>query len=764
MIARRRFLITGIVQGVGFRPFVHGVATRLGLAGFVRNEGFGVVVEVEGPLLDIGSFRSALMNDRPALAVLEAVEEEDVTVLGDDAFTIATSYRGTGEAAPISPDLATCADCLRELFDPLDRRFGYPFINCTACGPRFTITLRVPYDRVNTTMAPFEMCEDCRSEYGDPADRRFHAEPIACPRCGPQLQLVFKEGNLGGEPIEKAGALIASGSIVAIKGLGGYHLACDATNHAAVERLRARKAREEKPLAVMVADASKARDLVLLNEDEERQLGSHRAPIVLTRRRDGGQIAAGVAPGNEFIGVMLPYTPLHHLLMKSVSRPLVFTSANASEEPLAYDDDDALRRLAKIADAFLVHDRKIHMRCDDSVVRVKGTQSYPLRRSRGYAPEPLQVGVVFPEPVLAVGAELKNVFCIGVGKRALLSHHIGDLENWEAFRSFVEGVGHFERVFDVSPRVVAHDLHPEYLSTKWAKGLDDVELVAVQHHHAHIASCLADNQRSERVIGVALDGTGYGEDGTIWGGEVLVCDLASYDRVAHLRRVTMPGGRSAIREPWRMAAVYLDAAFGSQAGDVPLDFVRRTRDRWGPILQMATKRVNSPSTSSAGRLFDAAAALCGVRDRVTYEGQAAAELEQLADRETHDAYPCAISGGVIDGVGLFRALAEDLAAGRAVQHAAAAFHNGLAGGVVGACIAARESHGLDTVALSGGTFQNVLLLEAVGRRLAEHDFEVLTHHRVPPNDGGISLGQAVAAAARRHQRSSEDPKADPSHI
>ncbi|MFN2490876.1 MAG: carbamoyltransferase HypF [Actinomycetota bacterium] len=747
-VSRKRLRVRGIVQGVGFRPFVYGLATRLELGGFVLNDAAGVLIEIQGPVNALEAFRARLTAELPPLALVEAIDEEDAPVAAGGSFEIRASDGAGASRAPVSADVATCVACLEEVLDPRARRHGYAFTNCTNCGPRFTITRRVPYDRPGTTMARFTMCADCAREYEDPRDRRFHAQPIACPECGPELGLLDDRGRpLTDDPIAGVAALLRAGRIVAIKGLGGYHLACDATNEVAVAELRRRKHREEKPFAVMVPHLEAACRVAETTPDETATLASRRRPIVLVQRRRGAPIAPSVAPGNRQLGIMLPYTPLHHLLMRRFRRPIVLTSGNLSDEPIAYRDEDALERLAGIADAFLVHDREIHVRCDDSVVRVIDGDDYPLRRARGYAPEPLTVRPAFIRPVLAAGPELKHTFCLGVGERAILSHHIGDLETWEAMSAFMEGVEHFKRVFDVEPEVVAHDLHPEYLSTKWAQSLDGVERSPVQHHHAHIASCLVDNRRADRVIGLALDGTGFGDDGAIWGCEVLACDLTGYKRVAHLRYVPLAGGAAAVREPWRMAATYLDAAFGERARTLDLDFVRRTGQRWAPILSLARTGTNAPPTSSAGRLFDAAAALCGVRERVSYEGQAAAELEQLADPKVTFGYHCTLRGDELDGVELVAALAEDRARGTSPAEAAAAFHNGLAAALVSACENVRAGTGLSTVALSGGTWQNLLLLRRTRMGLRAGGFEVLIHHRVPPNDGGISLGQAAIANA-----------------
>jgi hydrogenase maturation protein HypF len=653
----------------------------------------------------------------------------------------------------VSADTATCADCLRELADPADRRFGYPFINCTNCGPRFTIVRDVPYDRPLTTMADFAMCERCAAEYHDPADRRFHAQPTCCPACGPRLTVLDQAGNVGsGEPVARTAELLREGQVLAIKGLGGYHLAADAACEQAVAALRAGKHREDKPFAVMAADLAAARQLCEVDSVAAELLASKGRPIVLLTRRPDADIAASAAPGNRSLGIMLPYTPLHHLLLQAVGRPIVLTSGNVSDEPILFRDGDALARLGGIADAFLVHDRAIHIRTDDSVARVFGGRPMLIRRSRGYVPEPISVTSVFPRATLACGAELKNTFCLARDRHAVVSQHIGDLENAETLRSFTEGIEHFRRLFDIDPQVVAHDLHPEYLSTKYAMELADegLSLQGVQHHHAHIASCLADNgigtalESGGPVIGVAFDGTGYGPDGTIWGGEFLVADLAGFERVGHLAPVPMPGGAAAIRQPWRMAAAYL-----GEAG--PDDLVRRNQEAWPTIVAMARKGINSPLTSSAGRLFDAAAAILGVRDAINYEGQAAVELEQLADPTQRGAYPAGIEAGPpfrINGADLLAAVVEDLAAGTPRPVIAARFHHGVAALIEAGCLLARDRHGLGTVALSGGVFQNMLLLHAVVARLEAAGFRVLVHSRVPCNDGGISLGQAVVAGAR----------------
>ena len=759
--------VEGIVQGVGFRPFVHGLATRLGLGGLVGNDADGVFAEIEGDPAAVARFLVLLEREPPPLARIDKVTTREVTPAGSAVFAIAPSPAGgRSRRALVSADTATCADCLAELADRGDRRYEYPFINCTNCGPRFTIITDVPYDRAATTMAGFEMCALCAAEYHDPADRRFHAQPTCCPACGPRLRLLTSDGTPvpgppGSGPIVAAAGLLRAGQVLAVKGLGGYHLAANAGSAAAAAALRQRKHREDKPFAVMVADVAAARRLCAVSDAAADLLASARRPIVLLPRRPAeagsAAVAPAVAPGNRQLGVMLPYTPLHHLLLRELAGPMILTSGNVSDEPIAFTDADARQRLAGIADAVLAHDRAIHIRTDDSVVRVFRGGAAVLRRSRGYVPEPLPVPVTFGRPVLACGAELKSTFCLGTRGHAFVSHHIGDLENAETLRSFTEGIEHFRRLFDIEPQVIAHDLHPDYLSTAHAARLaaqSGAELIGVQHHHAHIASCLADNGERGPVIGVAFDGTGYGPDGTIWGGEFLIADLAGYRRAAHLEPVPMPGGAAAIRQPWRMAASYLAAAYPGGAGRAGLAVAARNERAWGTITAMAERGINAPLTSSAGRLFDAVAALLGVRDAISYEGQAAIELEQLADPAEPGGYRAAADGGEplrIQAAGLVRAAADDLAAGVSAPVIAARFHNGVAALIEGTCVTLRERCGLDTVALSGGVFQNLLLADRVVSALAGRGFRVLTHQRVPCNDGGISLGQAVIAASRAPQ-------------
>ncbi|MGM0818205.1 MAG: carbamoyltransferase HypF [Actinomycetota bacterium] len=753
-VVRVRLRARGVVQGVGFRPFVHGLAVERGLSGLVGNDADGVFAELEGPAAAVGAALDAVRSDPPPLAVVESVDVEAVPPRGGDGgFTIVESLAGAARRTLVSPDTATCEACLAELFDPRDRRYRYPFLNCTNCGPRYSIVTDVPYDRPNTTMAGFPLCADCAAEYHDPADRRFHAQPTCCPACGPRLRLTPspEPAEAGGDAavVAEAAARLVAGEVLAIKGLGGYHLAVLAADEAAVAALRARKHREERPFALMAADLDAAGALGEVGPDAAALLSGPRRPIVLLPRRPDAPVAPSVAPGSRELGVMLPYTPLHHLLAEALPGPFVLTSGNRSDEPIAYRDDEAAERLGPIADGVLSHDRPIHMRIDDAVTRAWRGGELLVRRARGYAPQPVPLAAAAPRHVLACGAELKHTFCLARDRYAFVSPHIGDLENYETLRSFTEGVAHLSRLFDVDPTVVAHDLHPEYLSTKHAVDLEGVALTGVQHHHAHIASCLADAGEAGPVLGVAYDGLGLGTDGTIWGGELLAADLTGFERVGHLASVALPGGQAAIREPWRMAAAWVEVAYD---GDPPpLAVAERHAERWGAVTELARRGVQAPATSSVGRLFDAVAALAGVRDVITYEGQAAIELEQAAEPADRGAYPLPLLDGPplrLDAGALVRAVVDDLAAGASAGEVAARFHDGLAAGTVAACVALRERTGLSTVALSGGVFQNLRLLDAVVDGLGAAGFGVLVHERVPANDGGISLGQAAVAVAR----------------
>ncbi len=747
---RSRIRVTGLVQGGGFRPCVHGRAGELGVAGFVGNDESGVIIEAEGDPAAVDKFVDALRTRAPTLATVEEVTSVELPAAGDSAFTIAASQAHGQRSTLISADTATCEDCLRELADPADRRYRYPFVNCTNCGPRFTIVTDVPYDRPATTMAGFAMCAACAAEYHDPADRRFHAQPVCCADCGPSLRLLDTAGQPVGEsgdPILDAAAWLSAGAVLAVKGLGGFHLAALADHEQAVSALRARKHREDKPFAVLAPDLAAVHELCECDDAELAELTSRRRPIVLMTRRDGARLAAQVAPGNRFLGVMLPYTPLHQLLVEAVGAPIVLTSGNVSDEPIVYHDSDAAIRLQPIADGFLTHDRPIHIRTDDSVVRVVDGRPMPIRRSRGYAPEPLPLAWPAPRQVLGCGAELKSTFCLAKGRHAFLSHHIGDLENYETLRSFTEGIEHFKRLFDLAPELVVHDLHPEYLSTKYALESDGVELLGVQHHHAHIASCLADNGEEGPVIGIACDGTGYGADGTLWGGEVMLASLLDYRRASHLEPVPLPGGESAIKQPWRMAASWLRVAYDG-APPADLEIIARHGLRWTQVQRLLDSELDTPMTSSVGRLFDAVAALIGVRDAVNYEGQAAIELEQRVLLDEPAGYPARLEGELIRGGDLIRAVVQDVRGGVDPGVIAARFHNGVVDVLARAAQAAAGETGLSTVALSGGVFQNVVLLQRVSALLSAAGMRVLTHRRVPPNDAGISLGQVAVAAAR----------------
>lgn len=761
---RRLISVQGIVQGVGFRPFVYALASRHEFSGSVRNDADGVHIEVEGVARDLDVFLRELEDEAPPLAVVESVEWRKLDTLGEPDFKILESREGARRQALVSPDAATCDECLAEVFDASDRRYRYPFTNCTNCGPRFTITRAVPYDRATTTMSGFTMCAECQREYDDPADRRFHAQPNACPVCGPRVRFLDRFGHeLRGkpdDPVRRAAQVLRGRAIVAVKGLGGYHLACDPFDERAVGTLRGRKFRQDKPFALMVGDVEQARLICNITPEEEALLISPARPVVLLERRADGGVADDVAPRQKTLGVMLAYTPLHRVLLADAGNPLVMTSGNNSDEPIAYDDDEAMERLGDIADFFLVHDRPVHMRTDDSVVRVTRGKPYPLRRSRGYAPAPLRLAKSFSRHVLACGGELKNTFCLGRDGHAFVSHHIGDLENYETLRSFRGGITHFCNLFDVRPELIACDLHPEYLSTKYARELEEggLPVVGVQHHHAHVASCLADNERppNEVVIGVVLDGTGYGTDGAVWGGEFFEGSVAEgFERRGHLEYLPLPGGTAAIRQPWRMAVAQLVALYGEEETlPLPLPVVRRVGEREVRLITRLVERgLNTPQTSSAGRLFDAVAALVGVpgSERTTYEGQAAIELELAADGPAEDGYPFELraegDGWVVGTRGVIRAVVEDLLAGRSGGEVSARFHRTMAGVVVSGCERARESVGTNAVALSGGTFQNMLLLGQVMELLKARGFEVHTHQRVPANDGGLSLGQAVLADA-----------------
>jgi len=837
-----RIHITGIVQGVGFRPFVYNLAMRMGLRGWVRNTSAGVDIQVEADDSTLEAFACSLRESAPPLALIASLEVDPCPPNGFSTFEIIHSEPIPGAFQPISPDVSICDDCLRELFDPKDRRYRYPFINCTNCGPRFTIIQDIPYDRPQTTMAPFEMCDQCRSEYEDPRNRRFHAQPVACAECGPHVWLELGDMEIGvrrlgdrndspqlltpnsqlltpishpanRDAILESRKLLVSGYIVAIKGLGGFHLACDATNPEAVAELRRRKLRADKPFALMMPGVETIARHCYLNDDERALLESPQRPIVLLQRRPESNIAAAVAPGQNTLGVMLPYTPLHYLLFSldtdshgfprienkkirvhpcssaSHLSALVMTSGNLSEEPIATDNEEAHQRLSDLADAFLMHDREIHVRCDDSVIRVRSYELgvknrvaqplppnsqpaiYPLRRSRGYAPYPIVLPRHTP-PILAVGPELKNTFCLTKDRYAFISHHIGDLENYETLRAFEEGIEHYERLFRIEPEIIACDLHPDYLATRYA--IDraqntNLPIYQIQHHHAHIAACMAEHGLTgdEPVIGVSFDGAGYGDDGAIWGGEFLLADYRGYHRFAHLAYTPLPGGDKAIKEPWRMALSWLHTAGIAWDDELPPGkYAKLQVGMWAsehpltpnpqPLapdsllaslhLQLTTG-LNAPPTSSIGRLFDAVSALTGVRQTVNYEAQAAIELEALADPDEMGGYQISIDNSpFINPAPIFHAIISDLRTGVNISAISARFHNGLARMVTEVALVMRREFGIHVVAFSGGVWQNMTLLYKSLTLLEKEGFEVLIHEKTPTNDGGLSLGQAMIAA------------------
>jgi hydrogenase maturation protein HypF len=756
-VVRRAIDVTGIVQGVGFRPFVHGLAREFRLGGFVRNWPGGALIEVEGDVAVLQRFLGALQTRRPPPARIENLHTRSCAPRGDDDFRIEPSECATSGHVAISADLATCDDCLRELFDPDDRRHRYPFITCAHCGPRLTIVAETPYDRERTTMAAFAMCDACRVEYEDPRDRRFHAQSIACPACGPRLRAFDDQGAPldGRDPLTLAIRALGRGQIVAVKGIGGYHLACDAADAAAVAELRRRKARDEKPFAIMVVDIGAVEALCEVSAVERRLLTSAARPIVLLRRRPGGPVAEAVSSGLAGLGVMLPYTPLHSLLLHELGgRPLVMTSGNRADDPIVHDDGEAQLRLAGVADLVLAHDRPIHLRCDDSVMRVVAGGVLPVRRARGEAPGGLALPMPLARPTLAVGGHLKAVVAFGDGRRAVPSHHLGDLDGYETYRAYVAAIEHYQRLFRIVPHRLVHDLHPDYASTRYAverARTTGVELLAVQHHHAHLASCMAEHGLRRPVIGVCFDGAGWGGDDTVWGGEFLLGDARAVRRVAHLRYVPMPGGQTAMREPWRMAIAHLREAGEAIEG---LPIARRLdRVRLRTVETMLERGFNAPPTSSVGRLFDAVAAVIGLGDRMSYEGQAAMRLESLAaDAPADRAYPFALLTDahplVIDPRPLIQAVAGDVRGGVPPVRISRRFHSTIVEVVDTVCRRIREASGVETVVLSGGVFLNAILAGEVAERLARADFRAYRHRVMPPNDGGLCLGQLAIAAAR----------------
>jgi len=756
---RRGFEVRGIVQGVGFRPFVHRLARRHGLSGIVRNDPGGVWIEVEGPEASVDAFAAELLTAAPPRARVDACRSVPLGITRQAGFRIVESEVGASGPIVVAPDVATCAACLAELDDPTARRRGYPFTNCADCGPRLTIVVAAPYDRARTTMAGFAMCPACRAEYEDPEDRRFHAEPIACPACGPRVWLATPAGARLGvpDPIAHAAELLAEGRILAVKGVGGYHLACDAAREDVVAELRRRKHRDARPFAILVTDLAAAERIAVLTDAERALLDGPEHPIVLVTRRPGAAVAKAVAGESPRLGVLLPYAPLHHLLARAFGPgPLVLTSGNRSDEPIQHEDEAARAVLGGMADAFLVHDRPIHLRCDDSVTAVVAGAPLPLRRSRGGAPAPIRLPFPCPRPILALGAHLKATFALGRDDQAILSHHLGDLDELAAVEAYAEAIAHYERLFDLSPALLVHDLHPDAGGTRYAlerARRDGLPCLAVQHHEAHVASCLVDAGVEGPVLGVAFDGLGLGSDGTVWGGEFFAGGLDGLTRAAHLCTVPMPGGDAAVREPWRMAAAHLLAA------GVPLDVLSAAVEprALATTVRQIERGVNAPSTSSMGRLFDAVAAIAGLRTAVTYEAQAAVELQWAAERATSDGAlydfrlvePAAAGAPLqIDVAPLVRGVLRDRERGSSVETIARRFHDTVVELVRAVAIDLRARYGFATVALTGGVFSNALLLAECVRRLPEAGFRVLRHERLPPNDGGLAVGQLALAAAR----------------
>ena len=753
----RRIRIRGVVQGVGFRPWVYRTAVGAGITGRVLNDSAGVMIDAFGDHQALDRFEAALHQSPPPAARITEYQVSSIAPESGRSFVIVQSRPSPARRVSIPPDLSTCDECVAEIFDPAGRRFRYPFTNCTNCGPRLTIATDVPYDRAATTMAPFVMCDECRREYEDVADRRFHAQPVACPVCGPRLAAHWPNGDLlpVDDPIARAALELRSGFIVALKGIGGFHLACDATSEDAVARLRTRKRRDEKPFAVMVANLAQAEAIAVLSDAERRLLASMERPIVVAPTRATADLAVGVAPHNQNVGLMLPYSPLHHLLLSDAGRPLVMTSGNLSDEPIAFDNAEALRRLGGIADLFLLHDREIVTRTDDSVATIVAGEPLLIRRSRGYVPRAILLGTAVARPVLACGALLKNTFCLASGDRAWLGPHIGDLENLETYDSYTTAIRRFERFLDVAPEVIAHDLHPDYLSTHYARGRDETIRVGVQHHHAHVVSVMAEHRLPGAVFGLSYDGTGYGTDGTSWGGELLIATRASFERVGTFRPLPLVGGDQAIRHPWRLAlALVLDAYHG----DPPAAVMRRFAAVSHAELAGATAiiRANTPPLArGVGRYFDAFGALFLGRLHAAFEGQMALEWNQAADPHGAGHYSFDIRGGTdpweLDLREAVREAVDHEAQGASVGEVAAAFHNTLADATAALVRHAAATHGRLPVVLSGGCFQNARLAEAVRTSLAP-DFEVWLPRDVPPGDGGIALGQAVVADAVLRER------------
>lgn len=752
--AQGRLLIhvQGTVQGVGFRPFVYNLAESLGLRGRVWNSSQGVYADVEGPSAALEAFAEGLRSKGPPLSKVESVRSEKRPFRGFSDFRIVASQTAEGTTL-VPPDVATCPECYEDIVNPENRRHGYAFTNCTNCGPRFTIIIQTPYDRDKTTMAKFEMCPECMEEYGNPGNRRFHAQPNACPVCGPRLTLLSRKGRRvrAKDPLFGAVSFLKEGRIVAVKGLGGFHLACDAMNREAVIDLRRRKGRPNKPLAVMVPDMKWAERLCVVRDEERDLLLSVKRPIVLVRRKTDCPLVQEVAPGNKYVGLFLPYTPLHHLLLSEVGRPLIMTSGNLSDEPISRGNREAVRRLAEIADYFLAHDRGVHARCDDSVMMIVEGSPVPIRRSRGYVPQPIKLGVTLEAELLGCGADLKNTFCLARGEDALPGQYIGDLQSFKNVEFWREGLDHMKSLYSFEPEVLAFDLHPEYISTNIARTLDVPQKIGVQHHHAHVASCMAESHLTS-AIGISFDGTGYGSDGTVWGGEFLLSTFDGFERLAHLDYTLMPGGERAIEQPWRMALSHLYKAYGDKTLDLDLPFLKVLDQEKAPkVLSLIERRVSSPITSSMGRLFDAVASILGIRQEVTYEGQAAVELQMKAHEGEEAVYPFLLTDSSppwrIQTDPIIRSVVADVQDGISRARIAARFHNTITSMITHTVSRIAEEIRKEPVVLSGGVFQNSYLLSACKRALERLKFDVYHHTEVPPNDQGISLGQVMVAAA-----------------
>ena len=749
---RLRFRVNGIVQGVGFRPFVYNLAQSLTLSGTVSNDSNGVIIEIQGDSDALGTFQNKLQSEHPPIARITSLNVEDIDLQNDRSFEIIKSQQYESPTTLISPDLATCDDCLSELFDPNDRRYRYPFINCTNCGPRYTIVEGIPYDRPLTSMDKFKMCPQCRAEYDNPSDRRFHAQPNGCPVCGPKLFL--HDGSkliTADDPVEVCLTALTEGKILAVRGVGGFHLAVDPKNEEAVEKLRNRKGRAEKPFALMAKDPATIKKYCHVSDSEEKLLTDYKRPIVLLRKKNDCPLNEKIAPGNNHLGFMLPYTPLHHLLLNGALDILIMTSGNFSEEPIAIGNEEALERLAGIADLFLLHDREILQRCDDSIVMTIDDQPQTIRRSRGFVPYPVFVERKLNHRILAVGGELKNSIALNREDTVFLSQYIGDLDNPSAYKFFTNSIEHLKQILEIEPTLIAHDMHPEYLSTKYAKGTD-LPKVAVQHHHAHLVSVMAENNYSDKAIGIILDGTGYGTDGTIWGGEVLVGDAHSFERYAHLEYLPLPGGTSAIKQPWRMALSYLYKTFAINFREFDLPFLKEiNQPDIDLLLQMIDKKLNAPLTSSCGRLFDAVAALLNLKKEINYDAQAAIMLEQEAQR--FGAYPqpweLEQSGqNLIATEGIIKKIVNAVSQNDPIPEIAAKFHVTLAELFINSACNARQKYDFNTVALSGGVYMNRYFTKYMLDRLRREKFNILTHKELPANDGGLALGQIIIANAQ----------------